>query len=119
MDLYLFPSRMVEYKYQLEGGATMMYTWTSDAPIYFDMHNVPEGRPITESTRIEDGEGTRQHGLYTAPYTGLHGWYWENKGTEPITITLKTAGFYSAAVMISDGEQTPMPVQDPPPPLEP
>ena len=41
---------------------------------------------------LEDG-----HGTYTAPFTGIHGWYWENVGTEEITITLHTAGFYTNA----------------------
>lgn len=52
----------------------------------------------------------------TAPYAGLHGWYWENRGDDGVLIALKTAGFYTAAVMISEGEVFPMEIQDPPPP---
>ena len=119
IELFLVPMQRVEYKYQLTKGATMLFTWKADATVYFDMHNVPEGRPITESVRIEDGEATEAHGVYAAPYPGLHGWYWENRGSDAVLIQLKTAGFYTGALMISDGEQTPMELQDPPPPKEP
>ncbi len=33
----------------------------------------------------------------TAPFTGIHGWYWENAGKGDLTITLTTSGFYTAA----------------------
>jgi hypothetical protein len=31
-----------------------------------------------------------------APFTGIHGWYWENLGGDTVTITLHTAGFYTS-----------------------
>ena len=37
------------------------------------------------------------NGSYVAPFTGIHGWYWENPGTEELIITLSTAGFYRDA----------------------
>lgn len=119
VELYLVPMQRVEYKFRLDTGATMVYTWTSDMPVYFDMHNVPEGKPLTASERIEEGQGTEAHGVYTAPYDGIHGWYWENRGSEPVLIDLKASGFFTEALMISDGEITKMPLQDPPKPLEP
>ena len=32
-----------------------------------------------------------------APFSGIHGWYWENLGSGYVTIRLTTAGFYSEA----------------------
>jgi len=119
VELYLIPMQRVEYKFRLGKGATMVYTWKSDMPVYFDMHNVPEGRPLTASERIEEGQGTESHGVYTAPYDGIHGWFWENRGSDGVLIDLKAAGFFTEALMISDGEVTKMPLQDPPAPLEP
>jgi hypothetical protein len=119
IELYLMPMQRVEYKYTMAKDATMIWSWTADKTTYYDMHNVPEGKPLSASERIEEGNATEAHGVYTAPYPGLHGWFWENRQNEEILITLKTAGFYTAAVMISDDEQTPMPLQDPPPPIEP
>jgi hypothetical protein len=119
VELYLIPTQRVEYKFRLEQGATMVYTWKADMPVYFDMHNVPEGKPLTASERIEEGERIEDHGVYTAPYNGIHGWYWENRGNDGVLIDLKAAGFFTEALMISDGEVTTMPLQDPPRPLEP
>lgn len=113
-EFYLIPTQRMEYKYQLEQGATMVFTWKAEAPIYYDMHNVPAGRPLTASERIEEGVTAEAHGVYTAPYAGLHGWYWENRGDDGVLIALKTAGFYTAAVMISEGEVFPMEIKDPP-----
>ncbi|MBI4262984.1 MAG: hypothetical protein HY657_01285 [Acidobacteria bacterium] len=115
-EFYLIPTQRMEYKYQLQQGATMVFTWTAEFPVYYDMHNVPEGKPLTASERIEEGETAEAHGVYTAPYPGLHGWYWENRGDDGVLIALKTAGFYTGAVMISEGEVIPMEIQDPPPP---
>ena len=33
-------------------------------------------------------------GSFTAPFAGTHGWYWRNKGETPVTVTVKTTGFY-------------------------
>jgi hypothetical protein len=116
MELGLMPRQTVEYKYRLEKGATMIYSWKADGPIRFDFHTVPDGKPISASERFEAAERREVHGVYTAPYSGLHGWWWENVGNEFVMITVHTAGFYTGAVMFSGTEQTPVDVQDPPPP---
>jgi hypothetical protein len=33
-------------------------------------------------------------GSFTAPFDGTHGWYFRNKGETPVTITVRTTGFY-------------------------
>ena len=38
---------------------------------------------------------TQAEGTLTAPFSGIHGWYWENAGDQAITITLSSAGFYN------------------------
>ena len=30
-----------------------------------------------------------------ATYDGSHGWFWRNRGSKAVTITLKTSGAYS------------------------
>jgi hypothetical protein len=81
----------------------MIYTWKADAPVRFDFHTVPDGMPTSESERFEAGESTEISGVYTAPYAGLHGWWWENTGTRPVTIRVQSAGFYSQAMMFGGG----------------
>jgi hypothetical protein len=96
------PYEYLEYKYQLEQGAAMQYSWVASAPLAQDFHG--ERASATADVPKEesyDKEDRRQaHGAFTAPFSGIHGWYWENPGGEPITIRLTTSGFYSAAVEI-------------------
>jgi hypothetical protein len=40
------------------------------------------------------GDITDGHGAFQAPFEGAHGWYWYNLGDRPVTITLRTSGFY-------------------------
>lgn len=92
----------VEYKYQLKAGATVLYTWQSTAEVNFDMHTEPTGKPPEASDSFERGAALEGHGSYTAPYDGIHGWFWENAGEAPVTITVTTAGFYTAAKEFKD-----------------
>jgi hypothetical protein len=118
IEFLLTPGQTVEYKYRLDQGATMIYSWEADGPVRFDFHTVPDGKPISASERFEAAERQVVRGTYTAPYPGLHGWWWENTGKDFVNIKVQTAGFYTGAVMFSGSEQTPFEVQDPPPPPE-
>jgi hypothetical protein len=91
------PYQYVEYKYRLEKGATMLYAWTASvAPIY-DFHADPDGDPKPDPVSFDKQSKTEARGSFTAPFSGIHGWSWENPGGEPMTIRLTTAGFYTAA----------------------
>jgi hypothetical protein len=85
----------IEFKYALAKGAPVMYSWKATAPIDFDFHTEPAGRPPDASETFERGEASEKGGYYTAPYDGLHGWYWENLNDTDVTITLEAAGFFS------------------------
>ncbi|MEO6237775.1 MAG: hypothetical protein ABIQ52_12310 [Vicinamibacterales bacterium] len=103
VEFTLEPYDRLEYKYRLEKDATMVYSWTASAPLLHDMHGeraggAARGEPTEDSYDKQDRrEG---HGTLTAPFTGIHGWFWENPGGEPVTIRLSSAGFYTAAIEI-------------------
>jgi hypothetical protein len=86
----------IEFKYELASGASMMYAWRASAPIDFDFHTEVAGRPNASDT-FERGEAAEASGFYTAPYDGIHGWYWENLNDTDVTISLHAAGFFSEA----------------------
>ena len=93
----------IEYKYHLEKGAAMFYAWTAAAPVIYDFHGersglVSDGGPSSES--YDKGTRERASGSFAAPFGGIHGWYWENPGTAPVTVRLTTSGFYNSAVVI-------------------
>ena len=93
----LGPYEYIEYKYRLEKGASMLYSWTATAPVKHDFHGDEEGKSAVSFDKKDRREG---HGAFTAPFNGIHGWYWENPGAGTITVKLDTAGFYSAATEI-------------------
>ena len=67
----------------------------------FDFHTEPAGKPSSASDSFEKGEAVQKKGGYTAPYDGIHGWYWENKGSAPVTVTLTSAGFLQPCDAVS------------------
>ena len=97
VELPLYPAEWVEYFYRLEKGGSMLFTWIATGPVSYNFHASPDGAPAGYAESFEAQESEQEHGTYTAPFSGIHGWYWENVGTEEITITLTTAGFYSSA----------------------
>ena len=107
-DVYtveLRPFEGVEYKYRLEQGASLVYSWTATGLVGFEFHGEPDGAPKKYFDSYAKGEGTDAHGGFTAAKPGIHGWYWVNKGAKRIIVTLKTAGFYAASTEFRDGDQ--------------
>lgn len=96
-ELKIGPYQGLEFKYELDKGATMLYAWKADAYVDFDFHTEPEGKPPEASDSFEKGEASQKRGSYTAPYDGIHGWYWENKTDREVTVTLTSVGFYTSA----------------------
>ncbi len=93
----LEPLDWVEYKYGMEQGDTMVYSWVASVPVKVEMHSEPEGGPQGYAEFFERAEKARGHGSYKAPFSGIHGWYWENLEEHPITITITSSGFFSSA----------------------
>jgi hypothetical protein len=94
----LGPYEFLEYKYRLERGATMLYSWAASAPVVSDLHGDPDGAAKDAAQSFDKEDRTQASGAFTAPFAGIHGWFWENPGGDTVTITVKTAGFYSSAV---------------------
>jgi len=106
------PKTGMEFKYTLNKGATMIYSWKATGFVDFDFHTEPAGKPSSASDSFEKGEAVQKKGGYTAPYDGIHGWYWENKGTAPVTVTLRSEGFYDRATLFLP-KQPPQPIEIP------
>ncbi|MBM4183742.1 MAG: hypothetical protein FJ207_05885 [Gemmatimonadetes bacterium] len=99
----LGPGRFVEYKYRLEAGRGMVYTWTATNWVRSEMHSEADGAPAGTAEFFEVAERTLfRHGSYVAPFPGIHGWYWLNEGTDTVTVTLHAAGFFSGSTEFQD-----------------
>jgi hypothetical protein len=104
------PYAAIEYKYTLEEGAPMIFSWSSTGPVTLDMHSHPfeGGEELTESYSV--GEKTGESGLYVAPFTGIHGWYWQNRTLDNVTVTINAAGHFTASTVFDDMGQTEEPI---------
>ena len=95
----LGPGEFVEYKYRLEAGRALLYSWTATGWVRSEMHSEPDGAPAGTAEFFEVAERTLfRHGSYVAPFPGIHGWYWLNEGDDSVSVTLHAAGFFDFAV---------------------
>ena len=96
-EIELLPYESVELKYELAEGAPMIFAWRATGPVNYDMHAHPYegGVDLTESYSITDAPA--QAALYIAPFTGIHGWYWQNRSMQPVTLTLDATGAITAS----------------------
>jgi len=105
-DLALQPGEGVEIKYHMQKGAAMLYAWKATGKVQFEFHGEPDQKPnkdYFESYELDNKAGQdHSFGSFTAPTTGIHGWFWENKGKSEVMIHLTTSGFYDSAKMYSD-----------------
>jgi hypothetical protein len=94
----LGPRESMEYKYRLEQGRALLYAWHASAPVNDEFHAEPDGAPKGYAETYQKGSARRAaSGTLTAPFSGIHGWFWENTSDQPVTVTLSTAGFYAMA----------------------
>lgn len=116
-DLSLMPGEGVEIKYHMQKGAGMIYSWTATGNVLYEFHGEPDKKPTPdyfESYELDDQAGkNRSFGSFTAPTTGIHGWFWQNQGNKPVDIHLVTAGFYDSAKMYSGDEKTDLEIHNP------
>jgi len=95
MEIKLAPKEGMELKYRLDKGASMLYSWTSTGDLHWELHSQPDGAPQGYAEFFDTNDGNKSTGVYNAPFTGIHGWWWENQSDREMTIALTTAGFYT------------------------
>jgi hypothetical protein len=90
----LGPGKFVEYKYRMDKGAPMLYAWRATGELEYDFHSEPQNTASSDVVSFEKGSGATALGSYVAPFDGIHGWYWKNNTSAPVTVTLQSTGFY-------------------------
>lgn len=96
VDFKVGPREGMEYKYRLDKGEALLYSWKATGPVNYELHAEPDGAPRGYAQSYEKiDRKTGAAGTLTAPFSGIHGWYWENTGDQDVTVTLTTAGFYN------------------------
>jgi hypothetical protein len=95
--IVLEPYEYREFKYRLEKGATMVFSWRASGDVVHDFHGDADGASSEDAQSYDKAPRRRADGSFVAPFSGIHGWFWENPNDDPVTITLTTAGFYTSA----------------------
>ncbi|MBT2134439.1 hypothetical protein KK137_08855 [Croceibacterium sp. LX-88] len=102
-EITLRPYESIELKYTLDKGAALDFTWTATGPLYYDMHSHPfdGGDKLTETYSL--GTLDQMHGRYVSQFSGLHGWYWQNRTMSDVTLSLKAAGPITESTLFEMG----------------
>jgi hypothetical protein len=96
IELKLGPRDSVEYKYRLDKGEALLYSWKATGLVNVEFHAEPDGAPQGFAETYEKTSGQQAaSGTLTAPFSGIHGWYWENQTDGDVTVSLSAAGFYN------------------------
>jgi hypothetical protein len=113
-QILLRPKEGIEYKYQMEIGSTMVYSWkAAGGAVNHEFHGEPEGAPRGYAdTYLKEDVKNESHGSFTAPSTGIHGWYWENPNENDVTVTITAAGFFVRAYTLSRAGRVPRELPD-------
>ena len=106
----LLPFESLEYKYRLEEAAAMVFSWRASGAVVFDLHAEPDAAEPGYAESFGKGSSTGRSGSYVAPFSGIHGWFWENRGQERVVVTLTSKGFFTAATLFRDGAVYPRPL---------
>ena len=103
VSFQLLPFESVEYKYELEQGHAMLYNWHATNMVTVEFHGEPDDGPEGYAESYSKGKFDQDNGAFVAPFSGIHGWFWENRGTDTVTVKLRTAGFYGARLEFRNG----------------
>jgi hypothetical protein len=92
----LGPGESIEYKYRLDKGEALLYSWKASGRVNYEFHAEPDGAPQGYAETYDKQQArVEASGTLSAPFSGIHGWYWENAGNTAVTVTLTAAGFYN------------------------
>lgn len=95
----LRPNQGLEVKLDMRRGARASYSWTATGPVNYDLHGEPPnpGRNAAHSYR-NGRASTGEQGEFTAIFDGTHGWFWRNRSTRDVSVTLRTTGEYARVI---------------------
>ena len=96
MTVELLPGKGVEVKALLKNGEGFTYHWTASDDVAVDMHGEREGVKDAWTSYAVEKTQRDASGTFVAPFDGTHGWYWLNRGSAPVTVTVSVAGFQSS-----------------------
>ncbi len=93
LTVTLAPGKGAEVKAMLKSGDGMVFHWKATADVALDMHGERTGIKNAWTSYAVETAQREGAGTFVAPVDGSHGWYWQNRGTEPVTVEIQASGF--------------------------
>lgn len=90
----------LEYKVALRRGDVMLYAWhVEGASLPDDFYSEFHGHTLVSTSKMTVAEYRKESGIsdtgsLTAPFDGIHGWYFLNTSEKPVTVRLRVTGFF-------------------------
>jgi hypothetical protein len=91
----------LEYKVRMKQGGTLIFEWsvsgiTNPEEFYTDFHGhtLSETREAMTVATYKQATGLGAKGALTAPFDGVHGWYFQNQAVPAVVVRVKLSGFY-------------------------
>lgn len=93
LTVTLAPGKGAEVKARLKAGDGLAFHWVADSEVALDMHGEHEGAKDAWTSYWVEPAQRAGSGTFVAPFDGSHGWYWQNRGTSPVTVQINVTGF--------------------------
>jgi hypothetical protein len=91
----LNPGEGIEWKMTAPAGTAIRYSWRTDAgAVNYDMHGTRASGGRESSYKTARGVSADE-GVLTAGFDGSHGWFFRNRTSQRVTVTLRTTGAYT------------------------
>ena len=81
----------VEVNTEMEDGASLMWAWSTAAPVHFNVHSHFDG---SEQNHL-DQDAASGNGMFTDDREGGYSLLWENKGASPVHLDYRVWGEYT------------------------
>ncbi|MBN9348039.1 MAG: hypothetical protein J0I48_17875 [Devosia sp.] len=93
ISFVLTPGQGTEYKLVMAAGAAAEYEWLVDGGVInVDVHGEGNG----QSVKYEQVRGVPVgNGALLPPFDGTHGWFFRNRGSADVVVTLRVRGDYT------------------------
>ncbi len=95
MKLTLKPNEGAEIKVSMKKGKSVKYLWKTDGGrANYDAHADSKELKISYHNYSKGSEESKE-GVIVAAFDGSHGWFWRNRTSDTLNITLQTTGEYT------------------------